>query len=157
MCFVPQRRATFRPLDNFWTSINGPNMWSFVHFHFQICFPPQRRALYRTLSTSQLPTVVRERRALPLFASKCASRDTGMQLFDVSPAKSGPNMVCLCMFTSICASRHNGVHFFDVSTSKSGPNMVCFDTFHFQMCFAPQRLALYRHLNFQNWSGHGVL
>ena len=24
------------------------------------------------------------------------------------------------------------------------------------MCFAPQRRALFRHLNFQKWSGHGV-
>ena len=52
----------------------------------------------------------------------------------------------LYIFTSKCASRHNGVHFFDISTSKSGPTMVCFD---FEMCFAPQRRALFRHLNFQ--------
>ena len=55
-----------------------------------------------------------------------------------------------------CASRHNGVHFFDISTSKSGPRMVCFMHFHFEMCFAPQRRALFRHLNFQKWSGNGV-
>ena len=56
-----------------------------------------------------------------------------------------------------CASRHNGVHFFDISTSKSGPNMVCFVHFDFEVCFAPQRRALFRHLNFQKWSEHGVL
>ena len=56
-----------------------------------------------------------------------------------------------------CASRHNGAHFFDISTSKSGPSMVCFAHFDFQMCFAPQRRALFRHLNFQKWSEHGVL
>ena len=28
--------------------------------------------------------------------------------------------------------------------------------FHFEMCFAPQRRALFRHLNFQKWSEHGV-
>ena len=27
-----------------------------------------------------------------------------------------------------------------------------FNTFDFQMCFAPQRRALFRHLNFQNGS-----
>ena len=42
-----------------------------------------------------------------------------------------------------CASRHNGVHFFDISTSKSGPRMVCFVHFDFEMCFAPQRRALF--------------
>ena len=58
----------------------------------------------------------------------------------------------LYMFTSKCASRHNGVHFFNISTSKSGANLVCFVHFHFEMCFAPQRRALFRHLNFQKRS-----
>ena len=60
------------------------------------------------------------------------------------------------LLTSKCASRHNGVHFFDISTSKSGPNMACFVHVDFAMCFAPQRRALFPHLNFQKWSGHGV-
>ena len=55
-------------------------------------------------------------------------------------------------FTSTCASRHNGMHFFDISTSQSGPKLVCFVHFNFEMCFAPQRRALFRHLNFQKWS-----
>ena len=63
----------------------------------------------------------------------------------------------LYILTSKCASRHNGVHFFDISIAKSGPRMVCFVHFHFEMCFAPQRRALFRHLNFQKWSDHGVL
>ena len=46
--------------------------------------------------------------------------------------------------------------FFDISTSKSGPTMVCFVHFDFEMCFAPQRRALFRHLNFQKWSDNGV-
>ena len=58
----------------------------------------------------------------------------------------------LHILTSKCASRHNGVHFFDISTSKSGPSMVCFAHFDFEMCFLPQRRALFRHLNFQKWS-----
>ena len=58
----------------------------------------------------------------------------------------------LHILTSKCPSRHNGVHFFDISTSKSGPRMVCFVHFDFEMCFAPQRCALFRHLNFQKWS-----
>jgi hypothetical protein len=47
------------------------------------------------------------------------------------------------LLTSKCASCHNGVHFFDISTSKSGPNMMCFVHFDLEMCFAPQRRALY--------------
>ena len=60
-------------------------------------------------------------------------------------------------FTYKCASRHNGVHFFDISTSKSAPRMVCFVHFDLEMCFAPQRRALFRHLNFQKCSEAGVL
>ena len=63
----------------------------------------------------------------------------------------------LTLLTWKCASRHNGVHFFDISTSKSGPNLVCFVHFDFEMCFAPQRRALFRHRNVQKWSGPGVL
>ena len=35
-------------------------------------------------------------------------------------------------------------------------NMWCFVHFDFEMCFAPQRRALFRHLNFQKWSDPGV-
>jgi len=62
----------------------------------------------------------------------------------------------LYILTSTCASRHNIVHVFDISTSKSGPELVCFVHVDFNMCFAPQRRARFRHLNFQKWSGAGV-
>ena len=58
----------------------------------------------------------------------------------------------LYILTWKCASSHNGVHFLDISTSKSGPTLVCFVHFDLEMCFAPQRRALFRHLNFQKWS-----
>ena len=81
-------------------------------------------------------------------------------LFDTFSTSQLPKVVrtwcVLYILTSKCASRHNGVHFFDISTSKSGPTMVCFVHFDFEMCFAPQRRALFRHLNFQKWSDHGV-
>ena len=62
----------------------------------------------------------------------------------------------LYILTWKCDSRHNGVHFFDISTSKSGPRPSVFNTFDFEMCFAPQRRALFRHRNVQKWSGAGV-
>ena len=62
----------------------------------------------------------------------------------------------LTHFTSKCASRHNTVHFFVISTSKTAPNPSVFNTFYFQMCFAPQRHVLLQHLNFQKWSEPGV-
>jgi hypothetical protein len=75
-----------------------------------------------------------------------------VHFFDISTSKSGPKLVCFLHLTSKCASRHNGVHFFDLSTSKSGPTRVCFVHFDLEMCFARQRRALFRHLNFQKWS-----
>ena len=58
-----------------------------------------------------------------------------------------------CTFwLSKCAFRHSGVQFFDIETDKSGPNMRCFVHFDFQMCFSPQRRAIFRHLNRQKCS-----
>ena len=70
------------------------------------------------------------------------------------------NVVRACsvlnMFTYKCASRHNGVHFFDISSSKTCLRLVCFVHFYLEICFAPQRRAFFRHLNFQKWSEPGV-
>ena len=167
-----------------WTSKNGTYMVCFVHFDLEMCFAPHRRALFRhlnlqkwsvhgvfctfwlgnvlrattacTFSTSELPKVVRQWCPLYILTSKCASRHNGVHFFDISTSKSGPTPGVFNMLTWKCASRHNGVHFFDISTSKSGPDLVCFVHFDFEMCFAPQRRALFRHLNFQEWSCAGV-
>ena len=72
------------------------------------------------------------------------------------PPKVARACGALYILTSKCASRHNGVHFFDIATSKSGPTLVCFVHFDFEMCFAPQRRALFRHRNFQKWSEREV-
>ena len=95
-----------------------------------------------------------------LLTLKCASRHNGEHFFDTFSTSEPPKVVqdrqFLTLLTWKCASRHNGVHFFDISTSKSGPRMVCFVHFDLEMCFAPQRRALFRHLNFQKWSDIGV-
>ena len=76
----------------------------------------------------------------------------------ISTVKSGPCRAggALYILTWKCASRHNGVHFFDIWTSKSGPNPSVFYTFDLEMCFAPQRCALFQHLIFQKWSDVGA-
>ena len=95
-----------------------------------------------------------------LLTSKCASRHNGVHFFDTFSTSEPPKVARACgvlyILTWKCASRHNGVHFFDISTSKSGPKLVCFVHFDLEMCFAPQRRALFRHLNFQKWSDIGV-
>ena len=75
---------------------------------------------------------------------------------EIWTSKSGPNMWCFNILTWKCASRYNDVHFFDRSIPKSSPKLRCFLHFDLAMCFAPQRRALFRHLNFQKWSEHGV-
>ena len=91
-----------------------------------------------------------------LLTSKCASRHNGVHFFDTFSTSEPPKVVrdrqFLTLLTWKCASRHNGVHFFDISTSKSGPRPSVFNTFDLEMCFAPQRRALFRHRNFQKWS-----
>ena len=67
-----------------------------------------------TFSTSELPKVLR---TLTLLTSKCASRHNGV---------------------------HFGVHFFDMSIVKSAPKLMRFFVhFDFEMCFAPQRHAIF--------------
>ena len=82
-----------------------------------------------------------------LLTSKCASRHNGVHFFDTFSTSELQKVVrdrqFLTLLTWTCASRHNGVHFFDISTSKSGPRMVCFVHFDLEMCFAPQRRALF--------------
>ena len=93
---------------------------------------------------------------LTLLTSKCASRHNGVHFLDTFSTSEPPKVVrdrqFLTLLTWKCASRHNGMHFFDIATSKSGPTMVCFVHFDLEMCFAPQRRALFGHLNSQKWS-----
>ena len=59
----------------------------------------------------------------------------------------------LTLLTSKCASRRNAVHFFIPSTSKS---WGCFVHFDFEMCFAPQRRAIF-HLGSGQMAPHPPL
>ena len=72
------------------------------------------------------------------------------------PPKVARTCGALRIFTWKCALRHNSVLFFDIASSKSVPALLCFVQFDFEMCFTPQRRALFRHCNFQKWSVHGV-
>ena len=132
-----------------WTSKIGANMWCFVHFDLEMCFAPQRRALFRHLNFQKWS----EPLVFCTFWLRNVLRATTACTFSTSQL---PKVVrtpgVLYILTWKCASRHNGVHFFDISTSKSGPRPPVFNTFDLEMCFAPQRRALLRHLNFQKWS-----
>ena len=121
-----------------------------------MCFAPQRRALFRhffdirTSKSGPRPSVFNtfdfkmcfapQRRALfrPLNFQKCS--DIGV----------------FCTFCLRNVLRATTACTFDIGTSKSGPTLVCFVHFAFEMCFAPQRRALFRPLNFQKCSDIGV-
>ena len=60
------------------------------------------------------------------------------------------------ILTCKCASRHSGVQFFDIKPPKSGPYPSVFPHFDWQICFAPQRRAIFQRRNFQNGSAHVV-
>ena len=118
-----------------------------------MCFAPQRRALFRHLNFQKWS----ENGVFCTFWLGNVLRATTACTFSTSQLPKVVRTWCvLYILTWKCASRHNGVHFFDISTSKSGPNLVCFVHFDLEMCFAPQRRALFRHLNFQKWSDAGV-
>ena len=118
-----------------------------------MCFAPQRRALFRHLNCQKWSGAG----VFCTFWLRNALRATTACTFSTSQLPKVVRSWCvLYILTSKCASRHNGVHFFVISTSKSGPRMVCFVHFHLEMCFAPQRRALFRHCNFQKWSDNGV-
>ena len=123
-----------------WTSKSGPNLVCFVHFDLEMCLAPQRRALFRHLNFQQwsdngvlctfwLGNVLRATTACTFSTSQLPKVDRSWGVFYILTCK--------------CASRHNGVHFFDISTSKSGPTLVCFVHFDLEICFAPQRRAIF--------------
>ena len=125
------------------TSKSGPNLVCFVHFHLEMCFAPQRRALFRHLNFQKWS----EPGVFCTFSLGNVLRATTACTFSTSQLPKVVRTWCvLYIFTWKCASRHNGVHFFDISTSKSGPRLVCFVHFELEMCFAPQRRALF-HLS----------
>ena len=131
------------------TSKSGPTVVCFVHFHFEMCFAPQRRARFRHRNFQKWS----DNGVFCTFSLANVLRATTACTFSTSQLPKVVRQWCaLYIFTCKCASRHNGVHFFDIATSKSGPTMVCFVHFHLQMCFAPQRRALFRHRNFQKCS-----
>ena len=153
MCFAPQRRALFRHFFHIGTSKSGPRPSVFYTFDLEMCFAPQRRALFRhrnfqkssdteVLSTFSLRNVLRATTACAFLTSQLPKvvRRWGV----------------LYILTWKCASRHNGVHFFDMSTSKSGPDLVCFVHFDLEMCFAPQRRAIF-HLSSGQLAPHPPL
>ena len=112
----------------------------FCTFDLEMCFAPQQRALFRHLNFQKWS----ENGVFCTFWLRNVLRATTACTFSTSQLPKVVREWCvLYILTSKCASRHNGVHFFDIATSKSGPTLVCFAHFDFEMCFAPQRRAIF--------------
>ena len=129
MCFAPQRRALFRHLNL--------QKWS-EHRVFCIFWLGNvlRATTACTFSTSQLPKVARTCGVFNILTSKCASRHNGVL-----------RATTACTFSTSQlpkVARTSGV--FNILTWKCASRI-----------FAPQRLTLFRHLNFQKCSDNGVL
>ena len=91
MCFAPQQRALFRHLNL--QKLSEPGV--FCTFWLQNVL---RATTACTFSTCQLPKVVRTWCVLYILTSKYASRHNGVHFFDISTAKSGPELVCFVHF-----------------------------------------------------------
>ena len=87
---------------------------------------------------------------------KCAWRHGGGPFFDhfLTSARQKMDRTphVFNILTCKCASRYSGVQIFHSPTSKDARTLRCFVHFDLQMCFAPQRRAIFRHRSFQKWS-----
>ena len=180
MCFAPQRRPLFQPLNfqkcaecgvfctfwlgnvfrataaytfDIWMWKSGASPSVFYTFDLEMCFAPQRRALFQHFNFqkwSECGVFCTVLLGNVLRATTACTFSTS-QLLKV--LRSGG---VLYILTWKCASRHNGVHFFDIATSKSVPKRRCFVHFDFEMCFAPQQRAIF-HLSSGQLAPHPPL
>ena len=112
-----------------------------------------RAATAYTFSTSEHPKVARTCGVFVHFDFEMCFAPQRCPLFrHLNFQKWSENDVfCTCWLRNVL--RATTARTFSTSQlCKSGPRMVCFVHFDFEMCFAPQRRALFRHRNFQKWS-----
>ena len=128
------------PFLNLLFSKSGPKVWCFAHFDLPMCFSPQRRAIFNFKNGSEIV----------LFATAACNFSTS------ELQKMFRECGVLCILTCKCASRHSGMPFFRIATSKMAPTLRCFEHFALQMCFPPQRRAIF-HLSAEQLPPHPPL
>ena len=145
MCLAPQPRALFWQLDL--QKCSEPV--SFYTFDFEMCFAPQGRALFLHVNFQKWS---KNDVFCTFWLENVLGATTACTFSTAQRPKVLRTRQFLTLLTSKCASCHKVVHFFYMSTSKSGPRMMCFVHFGLEMCFAPQRRALFWQLDLQKWS-----
>ena len=105
MCLSPQRRAIFR--HRTFKKWSAPDV--FCTFWLENVLLATAACNF---STSELQKVVWDRQFFSILTSKCASRYSGVQFFQIATSKSGPSPSVFKILTLKCASRHSGVQFF---------------------------------------------
>ena len=114
-----------------------------------MCFSPQPRAIFEHRNCQNgsanvvfcafwLANVLRATAACNFSTSNLQKVVRTRQFFNILTCK--------------CAFRHSRVPFLNIATAKMAPRMWCFVHFDLQMCFAPQRRAIFRHRNFKKCS-----
>ena len=92
-----------------------------------------------TVWTAQLPKVLQTCQFLTLFTSKCAPRHSSVHFLHIST--SGHGVFCTFWLPNLLRTKRRAL--FHISTPKSAPNLVCFVHFDLEMCFSPQRRAIF--------------
>ena len=85
------------------SSSNAPRLPSFLEMrqnpHVLLTFDKVHNPLHLPReTTSERPKVARTCGVFNILTSKCASRRNGVHFFDISTAKSGPDLVCFVHF-----------------------------------------------------------
>ena len=79
-----------------------------------------------------------------------------MSWFTYFSASTVPGHLSLLLYSFCYVRIFAPLHILRHLNFQTCSDTEVFCTFDFQMCFAPQRRALFRHLNFQKGSDHGV-
>ena len=134
MCFVPERRALFRPLN----LQKRREHVVFCVFWLKMCFAPQRRPLLPHLNFQKRS----EAGAFCAFSVRNvlhATTDNGVHFFDIWTSKRGPNLVCFVDFDweNVLSPRRRVL--FRHPNFQKWSEVEYFVHFDFKVCFAPQQ------------------
>ena len=152
--------AIQRDFLNFWTWQRQKRSNSARLFHFKLTTSKTKQFCETSFKYGKLSAELTAsyQCVLRFFHSTCCHAKSSSQNWRSDSPKCNPSqemerpdLLFWQRVQSLAPATQN-----DIWTSKSAPNPSVFCTFDFEMCFAPQRRALFRHLNFQKWSGAEV-